>query len=48
MIGHADEQVPLCLIALRKRHAIGLGELVQEIAALQVLIAEELLLAAIA
>ena len=34
MVGHADEQVSGGFIALRKRHAIGLGELVQEIAAL--------------
>ena len=45
MICHAGEQVSLCLIALRKRHAVGLGEFVQEIAALQVLIAEELITA---
>ena len=32
VVGHADEQVSGGFIALRKRHAIGLGELVQEVA----------------
>lgn len=41
MVSHADEQITSSLVALRKRHAVGLGELVQEVAALQVLIAEQ-------
>ena len=37
MVSHADEQVTLRFIALRTRYPIGLGELVQEIAALHCL-----------
>ena len=46
MICHAGEQVTLSFVGLRKRHAVGLGKLVQQVAALQVLIAELLHLTA--
>ena len=37
VIRHAGEYVSLCLIALRERHAVGLGELVQQVADLHCL-----------
>ena len=43
VVGHAGEQVSLSFVRLREHHAVGLGELVQQVAALQVLIAELLI-----
>ena len=40
MISHAGEQVAGGLVGLRKRHSIRLGELVQQVGAGQVLVAE--------
>ena len=47
MVSHANEQVASCFVCLRKHHVVGLGEAVQQVAARQVLVAKELLLAAV-
>ncbi len=39
---HADEQVTLCFVGLRQRHAIGLGERLQQICAGHILKTEVL------
>jgi|GEM_PF-6427837 len=40
MVGHADEQVALRFVALRKRHVAGHGECLQQVAAGQVAVAK--------
>ena len=47
MVSHANDQVSLRFIALREHHVVGLSQLVQQVAARQILVAKELLLAAV-
>ncbi len=47
LVGHAGEQVALCLIAERERHVIGFGERLEQVCAGKVLIAELLFFAAV-
>ena len=42
VVCHADEQVTLCFVGLRQRHAIGLGERLQQICAGHILKTEVL------
>ena len=42
VVGHAGEQVSVFLVALRQRHAVGLGKPVQQVTAAQVFVAEHL------